>query len=215
MPAAVRFFRSPVGEPPVLVDPRRWGALIGVAGGLVFVFGYAAPLGRAAYATTGTAAVGLALVVLWSLYVRPTSLGELREPSRTALLVYGCCVVGELAAIAIGTRLLTSLGHPDLRPALIAGVVGAHFVPFAWAFGERMFRLLGLALVVLGALGLVAGYVGVTHAAEAAAVLAGLVMLALLVLYGRGRFRASGPRARSSPARPASRTRARSRRSAR
>lgn len=84
-------------------------------------------------------AVVLAVLALLALYVRPTALGTFREPSRRALLVYGGCVVGELVLIAAGSRLLAGLGHAELRPALIAGVVGLHFVPFAWAFGERMF----------------------------------------------------------------------------
>jgi hypothetical protein len=114
----------------------------------------------------------------------------LREPSRRALIVYVACVAGELAGIAAGSRLLTSLGHGDLRPALIAGIVGVHFLPFAWAFGEGMFYRLGLALLILGSTGLAAGYAGLTHAAEAGAVLSGLVMLALVALYADGRFAA-------------------------
>jgi hypothetical protein len=102
--------------------------------------------------------------------------------------VYVGCVAGELLAIAMGSRLLASIGHAELRPALIAGVVGLHFVPFAWAFGERLFYVLGLALLGLGSIGLIAGYAGVTHAAEAAAVLSGLVMLALLAAHAHGLF---------------------------
>lgn len=171
----------------MFVDPRRWGALIGVVGGLVFIFSYAPPLAAAVSIAAKIAGIGLALMALFDLYVRPTSLGSFREPTRAARLVYGCCVAGELAAIAVGSRLLASLGHADLRPALIAGVVGVHFLPFAWAFGERRFYRLGMALLVLGCIGLVAGYAGIAHAAEAAAVLSGLVMLALIVLHGPGR----------------------------
>ena len=177
-----------VGEPPVLVDPRRWVALIGVVGGLVFIFSYAPPLGAAMSISAQITGIGLALTVLFGHYIRPTSLGSLREPSRTALLLYVCCVAGELAAIAAGSRLLTSLGHANLRPALIAGVVGVHFLPFAWAFGERIFSRLGLTLLVLASVGLFAGYAGITHAAEASAVLSGLVMLALVSLHAQGRF---------------------------
>lgn len=195
--AGRRPFRAPPGEPPVLVDPRRWGALIGVAGGLVFVLAYAPALGTAVHGVAAVVAVGLALLVLVGLHVRAASLGPLREPGRGALAVYGACVVGELAAIALGSRLLDSLGHAGLRPALIAAVVGLHFLPFAWAFGERHFLPLGAALVGLGVLGLVLGAAGVPRAADAAAVLAGLVMLVLLVRYAQGRRRgADAPQAR-------------------
>ena len=52
----------------------------------------------------------------------------------------------------------------------------------------RIFYRLGLALLVLASVGLIAGYAGITHAAEAAAVLSGLVMLALVALRAQGRF---------------------------
>ncbi len=156
----------------------------------MFVLSYSPPLGSAVRVTALVIGVCLALVALWYLYVRARALGPFREPRRTALLVYVACVLGELALIAVGSRLLMGLGRADLRPALIAAVVGLHFLPFAWAFGERMFYRLGIALLVLGTAGLVAGAVGVPHAGEAAAVLSGVVMLALLVRYARGRYAA-------------------------
>ncbi len=176
------------GEPPVFVDPRRWGALIGVIGGLVFIFSYAPALGTPVSIVAPIAGAGLAVAAVASLSLRPGSLGPLRRPSRTALTVYCCCVIAELAAIAVGSRLLVTLGHEELRPALIAAVVGVHFLPFSWAFGERMFSWLGSALAGLGVIGLVAGSAGVTHAADLAAVLSGLVMLGLVLIYTRGHF---------------------------
>jgi hypothetical protein len=188
VPRPARTFGPAVREPPVLADPRRWGALIGIAGGLAFIFSYSPSLGLAASLGSTITGIGLAGVVLFTIYVRPTSLGPFREPSRMALGVYVGCVVGELTAIGAGSRLLTSLGQAELRPALISSVVGIHFLPFAWAFHERMFRRLGLALSGLGAGGLIAGFAGVSGAAEGAAVLGGLVMLTLLALYALGYF---------------------------
>jgi len=40
---------------------------------------------------------------------------------------------------------------------LIAAVVGLHFIPFAWAFNERMFFWLGGLVCGLGTIGLLAG----------------------------------------------------------
>lgn len=177
-----------VGEPPVLVDPRRWGALIGIVGGLVFIFSYAPALSAPLSVGAETIGIALAVAALVGHYLRPTSLGPFREPSCSALVVYLGCVAGELAAIAVGSRLLTRLAHGDVRPALIAAVVGVHFLPFGWAFHERMFYPLGSALLALGIVGLAAGFAGVTHAAETAAVLSGLVMLALTALHAHGRF---------------------------
>jgi hypothetical protein len=105
-----RSYGTAVGEPPVLVDPRRWGAVIGIIGGLVFVFSYAPPLGRAMSIVAGIVGIALALAAIIGHYVRPSSLGTFREPRRTALVVYVCCVAGELAAIAVGSRLLTAHG---------------------------------------------------------------------------------------------------------
>ncbi len=67
-------------------------------------------------------------------------------------------------------------------------MVGVHFLPMSWAFQERLFRYLGAAVTALGVAGLAAGGLGVRHAPEAAAVTAGLVMLALITAHARGRF---------------------------
>ena len=171
-----------------MVDPRRAGSLAGVVGGLVFVFSYAPSLGSVVTVAAGTTAITLALAVLWGHYVRRATLGPLHQPPRAALGVYLGCVAAELAAIAVGSRVLTELDRTALRPALIAAVVGLHFLPFAWAFGEPMFRSLGSTLFLLGCGGLVIGAVGVPHAADSAAVLSGLVMLSFVALYARGRF---------------------------
>lgn len=90
--------------------------------------------------------------------------------------------------INIGSRALAAADLVDLRPALVATVVGLHFIPFAWAFSERMFYLLGGSVATLGAIGLVAGFMGVSNAAEAAAVAAGVSMQVIVLMYARGRF---------------------------
>jgi hypothetical protein len=133
---------------------------------------------------------GLALVsvALFAHYVRPVPLGPLARPRPLALAAYVGCVLGEFTLIAVGSRALTAAGHDDLRPALIAAVVGLHFIPFAWAFHERMFFYLGGVLALIGAAGLLAGALGVRHAADALAVVAGLVMLTTISLYALGRF---------------------------
>ena len=184
----VRRYGPAVGEPPLLADPRRWGSLVGLVGAVVFIGSCSPALG--AVASVAAWAVGLAGVAaaLFAHYVRPVSLGALARPHPLALAAYVGCVVGELALIAAGSRALVAAGRDDLRPALIAAVVGLHLLPFAWAFGERMFLRLGGAVAALGAAGLLAGALGVPRAADAAAVVAGLVMIAIIALYARGRF---------------------------
>lgn len=192
-----RRYGPAVGGPPPWVDPRRWGSLIGVVGGIVFIGSYSPALGGAVSVTAWVIGAALAMAALFWHYVRPVALGHLVRPRRTAVAVYGTCVVGELALISVGSRLLVSAGHGEVRPALIAAVVGLHFIPFAWAFGERMFFWLGGALTALGGVGLVAGLSGVRYAAEALAVAAGLVLLAIIAAYSRGAFKpSSSPRSR-------------------
>ncbi len=188
-----------MGEPPVLVDPRRWGSLIGLAGGMVFVVGYSPVLGQAISIITGAAALTLLLAALFFHYVRPVALGPLTHPGPVRIATYVACVFGELALINIGSRVLAQAGHIDLRPALIAAVVGVHFLPFAWAFRERMFWWLGSLVALCGTIGLILGGLGTAHAAEAMAVTAGLIMLTLITLYARGRF---APRAPDAPVSP-------------
>lgn len=104
-----------MGEPPPLVDPRRWGSLIGVAGGIVFIASYSPSLGTVVSVVAWIIGVALAVAAIYGHYVRPAALGHLARPRPLALIVYAACVVGELALIAIGSRLLTSTGHGDLR----------------------------------------------------------------------------------------------------
>ncbi len=187
-PPTTRRYGPAVGEPPLLVDPRRWGSLIGLAGGLLFIGSYSPALGGTVSIAAWVAGIALVLAALAAHYVWPTALGPMKRPGTVALATYVATVIGELVLIGLGSRALTAAGHGDLRPALIATVVGVHFIPFAWAFGERMFYWLGAFVAVLGAIGLVAGIAGAAHAAETMAVTAGLVMLVLITRYARGKF---------------------------
>lgn len=154
----------------------------------MFIASYAPALGPAASAIAWAAGVAGVMAALFAHYVRPVPLGPLTRPRPSALATYLGCVLGELGVIAVGSRALTEADHGALQPALIAAVVGLHFLPFAWAFHERMFLLLGGAVAILGMAGLLAGALGVPHAADASAVVAGLVMLMIIALYARGRF---------------------------
>ncbi len=173
------------GTPPRFVDPRRTGTLIGLVGACVFVFSYTP-------ASADVPAVGSRILViaavsatLWFLFVAPRFLGPFVPPRGWHVGVYLLCVVMELALIAAGGRLLESIGRPELRPALIALVVGLHFLPFAWAFRERMFYTLGGVIIVIGGLGLL---VATSTSALGAAVGSGLAMSFILLAYSLGLF---------------------------
>ena len=188
VPRPARRYGPAVAEPPVWGDPRRWGSLIGLVGGMVFVVSYSAGLSSIISVPAQIGGLGLVCAALFAHYVRPVALGPLARPRSAALATYGACVVGELALINLGSKALAAAGDTGLRPALIASVVGLHFVPFAWAFGERMFYWLGGLVAILGVLGLLAGFMGVANAANTMAVTAGLAMLVIITLYAQGRF---------------------------
>lgn len=74
----------------------------------------------------------------------------------------------EALAIIAGVTLLAALGLPGYIPALIAAVVGVHFLGFVpWWHG---FAWLGLALIAAGILGGILGVAGLADDAIAAAV---------------------------------------------
>lgn len=187
-PAASQRYGPAVGEPPLMVDPRRWGSLIGVAGAMVFIASYSPVFGPVVSTVAWVAGLAGVAAVLFAHYIRPVSLGPLARPRPLALAVYCGCVLGELALISVGSRALVAAGYSQLRPALIAAVVGLHFIPFAWAFQERMFLHLGGVVALIGVTGLGVGALGVPQAAHASAVAAGLAMLTILALYAQGRF---------------------------
>ena len=155
---------------------------------MVFIGSYSPALGTVASMITWTAGLAGVAAALFAHYVRPVPLGPLARPRALALAAYGACVLGELVLIAAGSSSLTAAGHDELRPALVAAAVGLHFLPFSWAFGERMFLHLGGTVTAIGAAGLLAGALGVARAADAAAVASGLVMIVFVVLHARGRF---------------------------
>lgn len=170
------------------LDPRRIGALVGIAGGLVFVLANLAwaplPLRIAFIAVT----VALAAGTLWALFGSPRALGAPAAVGVGAWWIYLASVAGMLALIALARLALTSTGHEAAIPVAIAVAVGLHFLPFARAFRERHFVDLAVALVAIGAVGVAVAIVVGAPAGEAAAVVAGLAMLALMLAYAvRGR----------------------------
>lgn len=113
-------------------------------------------------------------------------------PGRDAIRTYGFAVLGMIAAIFVGARVLDGVfDRPTAVLPWVVLVVGGHFLPFAGAFQLPIFRLLAITLVVVGLAGLmptlmkenttVAGWTGVV---------AGFVMLLFAVV---------GPRLSSRP----------------
>lgn len=158
-------------------DPRVAGAIIGGIGGTVFVAANAPGLPGSwqapAYLAGALTWAGWCVAVL----IRRRRLGAVPRPGRAAGIVYVAGIVGMLAIMFVGSRLLEATHHGDLLPAVIALAVGVHFMPYARAFGAPVFGRLGLALALAGVLGLAVGLAAGGAAASAAAVVAGLVLL--------------------------------------
>ncbi len=161
------------------------GTLIGLVGACVFVFSYTPGFSDPGSVGARLLVIAAVSATLWFLFAAPRFLGPFVPPRRSHIGVYVACVVGELALIAAGSRLLETIGRLELRPALIAFVVGSHFLPFAWAFKERMFYTLGGVLILIGGLGLL---IGTQASALGAAVGSGLIMALILLTYSLGLF---------------------------
>ncbi|MCU1633450.1 MAG: hypothetical protein JWM61_2102 [Micrococcaceae bacterium] len=154
-------------------------------GACVFVFSYTPGFSDVPSTAARILVVACVGATLWFLFAAPRSLGLFVPPRGWRIGVYILCVVMEFTLIAAGGRWLESVGELELRPALIALTVGLHFLPFAWAFKERMFYTLGGILAFLGGLGLI---VATQASALGAAVGSGLVMSLILLTYSLGLF---------------------------
>jgi hypothetical protein len=157
-------------------------------GAYVFVFSYTPGFADLLPAVARTLVIGAVTLTVWFLFASPRYLGPFTAPRGQQIGMYLLCVIMEFALIAFGTGWLTSRGTLELQPALIALVVGLHFIPFAWAFKERMFYTLGGILAGLGGLGLL---IGTRTSALGAAVGSGLVMSLILLAYSLGLFATS------------------------
>lgn len=160
-----------------LWDPRVWGTTVGAAGATVFVLenrgALAVPWPTVAALTWAVAF----LAYLWLVFGRPRVFDEMDPVGPRAGLIYLGSVVCMLVLIRGGSVLLDETSSRGLRPALIVLAVGLHFLPFAKAFHTPMFSALGSLMAVLGAAGLGLGWVWDERAAEASAVVTGVVML--------------------------------------
>lgn len=169
------------------MHPYRLGSVIGLIGASVFVLANRGNLPGAWQTIALVGYVAALAFYLWAVWLRPTSaLPPGQEPAPRAGLVYLGSVAGMLLLFFLGRLALVQADREELMPALIALGVGLHFVPFASAFREPVFAVLGWLLSIIGAVGLVAGWLGQQDAAPLAAVNAGILML---VVMGAGALR--------------------------
>ncbi|SFS11029.1 hypothetical protein SAMN04487783_1502 [Agrococcus baldri] len=174
-------------------DPRRVGASIAIGGGLVFACSYGdGAVAEPWLSVLRIAAVALAALCVWRLFFAPAALGAPATPHRFAWLLYLGSVAAMLAGIAAGRALLAGMDAEHAAGSWIAVCVGAHFVPFAWAFRERMLARLGLFVAGLGVVGVALALTLGEPWGELGAIVAGLAQLGTISAWAMGARRARG-----------------------
>ncbi|WP_241896949.1 hypothetical protein [Brevibacterium epidermidis] len=168
-------------------DGAEIGALIGAGFGLLFLIintGQFSTLGRTLVITVGVLAfAGIAIFAIRGLMQGgragrgESGKGSRREPPFGR--AYWIIVLIEAVLLFAGTRLLASLGHPELGVAWVAVVVGTHFFALGWVFGLDRFHVLATVVTLCG----IGGFIAFFAAAPAfipviSGVISGFVLLA-------------------------------------
>lgn len=151
------------------------GAMMGALGGLFFILCNVGTFPAALAWTLRGLGVLAFFLVIYRLR-QPGALPAGRRPDAASWRTYQMSVGLMLLAIPLGARLLTGAGQAPLVVLWVVLVVGAHFYPFAQAFGAPVFRrlafmLLGTAVVFAGLFGLGWGAAPAAGAAVAGAAL--------------------------------------------
>ena len=132
----------------------KLGSMIGAVGGLVFIMSNSGALSGPWPVVLRVLGV-IAFAAVVALVLRARVVGKGVEPSQGQLRAYGLTVLGEVAAIVIGNRILVAVFElPTATLPWVATVLGAHFLVFAKVFREPVFVWLGAAVTVCGVAGL-------------------------------------------------------------
>lgn len=164
------------------------GHVIGGVFGLVFVVANSGSLAVPARATTiALASFAFAFVVIAFIRSSRRASRSTRRQDERFDKRYLLIVIIEVVALFGGLALLRPI-EPAVTLGWIALVVGAHFFPFAalWPRGGAQFRIIGAALALLGALGLLLAFT--THDRDLVALVSGvgsgIALLGLGVVSG-------------------------------
>ncbi|MFX0539962.1 hypothetical protein ACQBAT_14870 [Ornithinimicrobium sp. Y1847] len=161
--------------------PYRIGSLVGAIGATVFVLANRNALPDP-WPLVALASWGLVLALyVYRVWLSPAeALPRVRPPRPRAGLIYVASVAAMILGIQVGRSFLPEADRDALMPAVIVICVGLHLVPFAQAFRAPVFALLGWAMTAIGVMGLTAGLATWTGWACVAAVVTGIVMLAVM-----------------------------------
>lgn len=122
-----------------LRHPVVSGGLIGVISGGAFLFGGIAGVPAEHQGALRGSAIALISFTLGVVLLRRRVLPAVQAPVRGALRVYGIAVVAMLALFPATRLVALALDVPTAQIALVAAVVGGHFLPFARAFRALVF----------------------------------------------------------------------------
>lgn len=155
---------------------RPIGSIIGAIAGLVFVLVNAGAV-PAALTWRIVAAVAF-IAIIWFVVLRGPEAGHI-PPGGSAIRTYGIAVAAMVVAIPLGATFMSNvLDRPDAVLIWVVFVVGAHFLPFAQAFGLPVFRWLSASMVLVAVIGAVSALAfDSTIAAAWTGVAAGFVLL--------------------------------------
>lgn len=163
-----------------LGHPMVSGGLIGAIGGAAFVFSGIAALESEHTRILAPLAVVLVAYTFASVLLPRRTLPALPEPQPWAKRVYQVSVIVMLALLPVTWLASRALGAPSAQIALVAAVVGAHFLPFASAFKSPVFTWIGGSMLLLGIAGAVLAATGTPAGGPACATAAGAAMLAII-----------------------------------
>lgn len=156
-------------------SPTYVGHVIGASFGLVFVVLNSSPMGPVLRGVV-CALAGAAFAVVLAAFAR-TVAAERRSERRDPMEVFGprywLIVAVEVVALFGGLAVLTRI-EPAAALGWIALVVGVHFVPLSrlWAPGRTQILTIGVAVAVLGVVGLVLAFT--THDESLVALVSGV-----------------------------------------
>lgn len=167
-----------------LRHPVVSGGLIGVIGGAAFLLGGIAGLPAEHQGTLRGVAISLISFTLVVVLLRRRVLPTVPTPARGALRVYGIAVVTMLTLFPVTRLVAFALDAPTAQIALVAAVVGGHFLPFARAFQAPVFWWIGGAMAALGLAGAALAALGDPVAGPAGAAAAGAAMLVIVAAQG-------------------------------
>lgn len=82
------------------------------------------------------------------------------QPRASAIRTYWLFVVLEVVAIVVAFRMLAARDLQEYGVLAVALAVGAHFLPYGWAWQTRAFTWLGLTMIALGFVGVLLAAAG-------------------------------------------------------